>query len=118
VGASATELAVAIAGRRTISVRTTAARRYRGMDILWWLDRMSLLDAGTSDVRRGSGAASTWLVGRPEAMDGRPVAGVEPPAGSRRRQRRVQFADDRRVDTIGYCLFRLSSASTTSTRQG
>jgi putative flavoprotein involved in K+ transport len=74
VGASATgiQLAheIAEAGRPVIVAaghHTRVPRRYRGRDILWWLDRMGMLDErieDVHDVERSIAQPSFQLVGR------------------------------------------------------
>jgi putative flavoprotein involved in K+ transport len=79
VGASATGLQVAEelarAGRRTILAvgsHLRLPRRYRGMDILWWLDRMGVFDVRADevgDLERARRQHSWQLVGRPGGGD-------------------------------------------------
>ncbi|HUU34360.1 MAG TPA: NAD(P)-binding domain-containing protein [Vicinamibacterales bacterium] len=76
VGASATGVQLAdeihASGRPvTLAVgrHTRLPRRYRGHDILWWLDRMGLLAqraADVHDLRLSRGQPSLQLVGRPD----------------------------------------------------
>jgi putative flavoprotein involved in K+ transport len=76
VGASATGIQLAdeihASGRDvTIAVgrHTRLPRRYRGRDILWWLDAMGLLDASTDavyDLDISRDQPSLQLVGRPD----------------------------------------------------
>ncbi|MEZ5317175.1 MAG: NAD(P)-binding domain-containing protein [Vicinamibacterales bacterium] len=76
VGASASGVQLAdeihASGRPvTLAVgrHTRLPRRYRGRDILWWFDRMGLLDQGPDDVRNFDASRkqpSFQLVGRPD----------------------------------------------------
>jgi putative flavoprotein involved in K+ transport len=79
VGASATGVQVAdelaADGRHVVLAvgsHNRLPRRYRGLDILWWLDTLGLLDRRTPD-RLGSDAVpadpSVQLVGRADARD-------------------------------------------------
>jgi putative flavoprotein involved in K+ transport len=79
VGASASGVQLAdeiAAGGRPVTLavgsHTRLPRTYRGMDILWWLDIMGVLDRRTPvHVAPGGSAAepSVQLVGRPDARD-------------------------------------------------
>jgi putative flavoprotein involved in K+ transport len=79
VGASSTGVQLAeeihASGRPvTLSVgkHTRLPRRYRGQDILWWLDRMGLLDERVDDVydlQRSRREPSLQLVGREDGRD-------------------------------------------------
>lgn len=76
VGASASGVQMAdelaTTGRRVVLAvgrHSRAVRRYRGQDIMWWLDRMGVLDRRL-DERRSPAEPSPQLVGRP---DGRAV---------------------------------------------
>jgi putative flavoprotein involved in K+ transport len=76
VGASATGIQLAHeireAGRAVCIAaghHTRVPRRYRGLDVLWWLDRMGVLDERVEDVHNiGQSIAqpSFQLVGRPD----------------------------------------------------
>jgi putative flavoprotein involved in K+ transport len=76
VGASATGVQLADelagAGRRVVLAvgsHTRLPRRYRGMDIFWWLDRVGALDRTVDDVADPVAARhepSLQLVGRPD----------------------------------------------------
>src|SRR5690606_14190899 len=76
VGASATGIQLAdeihASGRPvTLAVghHLRLPRRYRGRDILWWFDRMGLLEAGVEDVHDieiSKHQPSMQLVGRPD----------------------------------------------------
>jgi len=79
VGASASgvQLADEIAGSgRPVSLavgsHSRLPRRYRGMDILWWLDAMGVLDRGVPvhlAPQRSAPEPSLQLVGRPDGRD-------------------------------------------------
>jgi putative flavoprotein involved in K+ transport len=112
VGASATgvQLADELAGRGrrvvlAVGSHNRLPRRYRGMDIMWWLDSMGLLDRRTPEhAGRGGDDPSVQLVGRPDhrAVDlpslqerGVQLAGrFRGAAGGR-----VRFADDLAAST-------------------
>jgi len=76
VGASSTGIQLADEIQRSGRPVTLAVgrhirlpRRYRGRDILWWLDRMGILGASTSDVESIDASRhqpSLQLVGRPD----------------------------------------------------
>lgn len=78
VGASATGLQLAEEIHRsgrpvTLAVgrHTRMPRRYRGRDILWWLDRMGALDEpvdGLADLAARRAQPSLQLVGRPDHL--------------------------------------------------
>ena len=63
---------IADSGRRvvlSVGRHTRMPRRYRGRDILWWLDRMGVLDETTGDVfdlEASRGQPALQLVGRPD----------------------------------------------------
>ena len=107
VGASASGVQLADelagAGRRVVlaaGTHTRVPRRYRGLDILWWLDAMGVLDRPVpADRARPGSDPSLQLTGRPDHRDvdlpalqrrGVTLAGrlVETDGG------RVRFADD------------------------
>ena len=79
VGASASGLQVADelrrAGREVVLAagsHTRLPRRYRGMDVLWWLESMGVLDRSVDDVpdaARARREPSLQLAGRPDAAD-------------------------------------------------
>jgi putative flavoprotein involved in K+ transport len=79
VGASASGLQIADelrrAGREVILAtgsHTRMPRRYRGMDVMWWLEVIGALDRSVDDVPdlvRARREPSLQLVGRPDAAD-------------------------------------------------
>ncbi|MGY1606252.1 MULTISPECIES: NAD(P)-binding domain-containing protein [unclassified Geodermatophilus] len=77
VGASASGLQIADelarAGREVVLAtgsHTRLPRRYRGMDVLWWLEAVGTLDRGVDEVPvRARREPSLQLVGRPDAAD-------------------------------------------------
>ena len=93
VGASATgvQLAdeLAHAGRRVVLAvgsHTRVPRRYRGMDIFWWLERLGSLDRTVDDCADPAAARhepSLQLVGRADHRNARPrrPSGAGRPAG-------------------------------------
>jgi putative flavoprotein involved in K+ transport len=79
VGASASGLQIADelrrAGREVVLAtgsHTRLPRRYRGMDVMWWLEVIGALDRSVDDVPdlvRARREPSLQLVGRPDAAD-------------------------------------------------
>jgi putative flavoprotein involved in K+ transport len=79
VGASASGLQIADelrrAGREVVLAtgsHTRLPRRYRGMDVMWWLEAIGALDRRVDDVpdpARARREPSLQLVGRPDAAD-------------------------------------------------
>jgi len=79
VGASASGLQIAVelrrAGREVVLAtgsHTRLPRRYRGMDVMWWLEAIGALDRSVDDVpdpARARREPSLQLVGRPDAAD-------------------------------------------------
>jgi putative flavoprotein involved in K+ transport len=76
VGASASGIQLADEIHRSgrpvtlcVGRHTRLPRRYRGRDIMWWLDRMGILDESAEDVHdleRSRAQPSLQLVGRPD----------------------------------------------------
>jgi putative flavoprotein involved in K+ transport len=112
VGGSATgvQLADELAGRGrdvvlAVGGHNRLPRRYRGMDIMWWLDSMGLFDRPTpAQPGRGGEDPSVQLVGRPDGRN------VDLPALQERGVRltgrflgavggRARFADDLTAST-------------------
>jgi putative flavoprotein involved in K+ transport len=123
VGASATGIQLAEelrqSGRQVVlsaGHHLRVPRRYRGKDILWWLDRMGILDASEHDVfdvEISRDQASFQLVGRPDhasidlarlQQDGVVVAGRTLAIDDRR----VYF-DDNLVSTTAAADIKLAS---------
>jgi putative flavoprotein involved in K+ transport len=79
VGASASGVQIADELRRdgrevvlAAGAHTRLPRRYRGRDILWWLDRMGVLDARPGDIpREAQRQPSMQLIGRAVSDAGR-----------------------------------------------
>jgi putative flavoprotein involved in K+ transport len=79
VGASASGLQIAdelrSAGREVVLAtgsHTRLPRRYRGMDVMWWLEAIGALDRSVDDMPdpvRARREPSLQLVGRPDAAD-------------------------------------------------
>jgi putative flavoprotein involved in K+ transport len=121
VGASASGVQIAhelaVAGRRVylaVGSHSRLPRRYRGRDILWWLDRIGSLDRSIDEVANHDHAMaepSLQLVGTPEGR--RVDLGVLQEAGVRLVGRLTglngtvaEFADDL-ADTVGAAQGRL-----------
>jgi putative flavoprotein involved in K+ transport len=79
VGASASGLQIADELRRcgrdvvlSVGQHTRLPRRYRGMDIMWWLDALGISDAGVHevhDIQASRRQPSLQLVGGKETLD-------------------------------------------------
>ena len=126
VGASASGVQIAYdlvrGGRRVLlatGAHTRLPRRYRGRDILWWLDRVGALDRRVDD-RVAVGEPSLQLVGGsgPRGIDLGALqdAGVRLTGRLRGLRKEVAvFADDL-ADTVGSAQARLDRTLTTIDR--